>query len=172
MSGNESAAASKGVGEKVATMNVNSAAGLDPSVMTLRLKELAQTVLNWVAISQTAHSPAGCLSLTLPSWHCHLQRLSCDFSRPNLSRPRFHSYIRITCRSCVSFSTNWAKGNRDLKGRGWTNINQISSLLGPNFEKSLCPHAPLIGDGHFSTFRPHRYCQGKDALRATGNLSS
>lgn len=134
---NESAAASKGGGKNVARMNVNPAAGLDPLVMTLRLKELAQTVLNWVAMSQTASSPAGCLSLTLPSWHCHLQQLCWDFSRPDLSRPRFHSYIRITCRSCVSFSTNWAKGNQDLKGRGWININQISSLWGWVL-KNLC----------------------------------
>ena len=46
VSGNESAAVSREVGKNVARMNVSPAAGLYPLVMTLSLKELAQTVLN------------------------------------------------------------------------------------------------------------------------------
>ena len=37
---------SKGAGKNVARMNVNHTVGLSPLVMTLRLKELAQAVLN------------------------------------------------------------------------------------------------------------------------------
>ena len=45
LSGSESAAGSKGVGKNIARMNVNPTVGLRPLVVTLTLKELAQTVL-------------------------------------------------------------------------------------------------------------------------------
>jgi hypothetical protein len=163
----ESAAVSKRAGKNVARMNVvNLTVGLCSLVMTLRLKELAQTVLNKVAISQTAQSPAGRHSLILSSWPCHLQQLSWGFSRPNLSHPRFLSYIRITCRWCINFSTSRAKSNQDLKGRG-LNKDQADFLsVGLRSEKSLCPHTLLNRDCHFSIFHLHHSCQGNDAVKS------
>lgn len=171
VSRNETVAASKGVGH--CEMNVNPAAGLYPLVMTLRLKELAQTVLNRVAMSQTAPSLAGCLSVTLPSWHRHLYQLYWGFSRPNLSRLRLQFLHKNHLSLRQKFQHLAEPRVIKIKRKGRLNKYQPDFLsVGPSFEKSLCPRVPLIRDCHFSTSSPNHHCQGKGALRATGNLSS
>lgn len=74
--------------QNVARMNVNPAAGLYPLVMTLRLKELAQTVLNGVAMSDSPPPGRTPLSnsaiMTLPSAATELRLLKTKFITPEI----------------------------------------------------------------------------------------